>query len=69
MRALVFREGPWWVGQCIERDIVVQAKTFPGVKKEFADIFAIYRLLRYPLSRHPKPPVYAIRRSGRIIHV
>lgn len=78
MRAVVFQEhiplalrggGIWWVGQCIERDIAVQAKTLPGIKKEFKRIFGIYRSIRYRLHRHPKPPVYAVRRPGRIIHI
>ncbi len=69
MRAIVFRESRWWVGQCIERDIAVQAKTFTGVKKEFKRIFDVYKMLRYPLHRHPKPPAYAIRRPGRMIRI
>lgn len=82
MRAVVFQEhipttlkgslkgkGVWWVGQCIERDIAVQAKTFSGVKKEFRRTLEVYKLLRYPLRRHPRPPAHAIRRPGRIIHI
>ena len=27
IRAVIFKEGDWWVGQCLEHDIAAQAKT------------------------------------------
>lgn len=34
VRALVFKEGKWLVGQFLEYDIAAQAKTFPKLVKE-----------------------------------
>jgi predicted RNase H-like HicB family nuclease len=27
IKAVIFKEGDWWVGQCLEHDIAAQAKT------------------------------------------
>ena len=27
IRAVIFKEGDWWVGQCLEHDIAAQART------------------------------------------
>ena len=27
IRAVIFKDGDWWVGQCLEHDIAAQAKT------------------------------------------
>src|SRR3989344_6559598 len=43
LHAIVFQEGEWWVGQCIEKDIAVQAKTFEGVKEEFKRTLEAYK--------------------------
>jgi hypothetical protein len=36
MRAVIFPEGLHWIGQCIERDICVQALTLPKVRKRLS---------------------------------
>lgn len=68
MRAVVFREGPWLVGQCIERDIAVQSKTLSGIKKEFRGMLDAYRQLR-ALHKLPRPPAHIVRRPGRTIYI
>ncbi|MFH1934290.1 MAG: hypothetical protein ABIN18_22285 [Pseudomonadota bacterium] len=36
---LIFQEKGWWVAQCIEYDIVAQARTLKDVQNEFQRIF------------------------------
>lgn len=38
MRAVVFQDGDWWVGQCLECDIASQAKTYDGIVEELRRI-------------------------------
>jgi hypothetical protein len=34
IRVVVFQQGPWWVGQCLEYDIAAQAKTLQALYGE-----------------------------------
>ena len=45
MRAILVQEGEWWCGQCIEKDIAAQSKSFEGVKKELVDMVDSYKEL------------------------
>lgn len=68
MRAIVFQEGKWWVGQCIEKDIAVQAKSFDGVKAEFQRTLEVYKEIANqggisePLGKHPATPPSVIQK-------
>lgn len=35
LRVLVLRDGPWWVAQCLEHDLVAQATTLPELELRF----------------------------------
>ena len=69
LHAIVFQEGEWWVGQCIEKDIAVQAKTFEGVKEEFKRTLEAYKEigkekgLVSPLEILPATPSSVIEKS------
>ena len=39
IRVVVFQEGPWWVGQCLEYDIAAQAKTLTDLYYEMERVF------------------------------
>lgn len=75
MRAIVFKEGEYWVGQCIEKDVAVQAKSFEGVKEEFQRTLAVYKELEeqkenYSFHTHPAtPPEILGRLKGKIIEI
>jgi hypothetical protein len=68
LHAVVFQEGEWWVGQCVEKDIAVQAKSFDGVKEEFRRTLEAYREigkekgLMNPLEHHPVTPPSVIQK-------
>lgn len=34
IRTVLFQEGDWWVGQCLDIDIAAQAKTQEGLRQE-----------------------------------
>ena len=40
LRLLIFREGSWFVAQCLEYDIAAQARTLMDVQYEFERILA-----------------------------
>lgn len=75
MRAIIFKEDEWWVGQCIEKDIAVQAKSFKGVKEEFQRVLRVYKKLEkqegnYSFSNHPVTPLEVIQRlKGETIEI
>lgn len=62
MQAVVFQEGEWWVGQCVEKDIAVQSKTEGGVLEEFRRTFDVYKEINYSLKNHPNTPAAVIQR-------
>jgi hypothetical protein len=62
MQAIVFQEGEWWVGQCVEKDLAVQSKTEAGVSDEFRDLFQAYKKLNYVMENHPTTPSSVIQR-------
>ena len=66
LRVVVFQQsledGPWWVAQCVEHDIVAQARTMDGVEAEFLRLLDAYvalaakRKLKDPLAHIPPAP-------------
>ena len=38
LNILVFKEGDWWVAQCLEYDIATQAKTLHDIQYEFSRV-------------------------------
>lgn len=76
LHAIVFQEGEWWVGQCIEKDIAVQAKTLDGIKEEFKRTLEAYKELgkqeglSKPLENHPATPASVIEKlQGQKIEI
>ena len=38
IRVLLFRDGEWWIAQCLEYDIAAQARTLPEIEREFGRV-------------------------------
>lgn len=61
---LVFREGDWWVAQCLQADLATQVKSIEDVNYQIermiaAHVFACDRAGIAPFeSLPPAPPVY-----------
>lgn len=72
MQVIVFRDydGVLWCGQCIERDIAVQARTLAGINRELVSVLRLYREFEQRGKRGPgRPPDHVIRRPGHRIRV
>lgn len=60
----VFKDGKYWIGQCLEVDICAQSKTRNGVDAELRRILATYACLSRDSklerlkNEHPEPPEY-----------
>ena len=53
VRVVVFREGDWWVGQCLEYDIAAQAKTLSDLHYEFGRLLVGHYALATERGRPP----------------
>lgn len=61
IRAVAFREGAWWVAQCLEYDIATQAKSLEALVYEVERILAAYFVVAEreglePFQNIPKAP-------------
>ena len=61
LRAVIFKEGDWWVAQCLEYDIAAQAKTTKDLTYELqrvviGHIVACRQEGITPFEHLPKPP-------------
>ncbi len=46
MHVLMFREGDWWVAQCLEIDLAAQAKTIDGLVYELGRVIVGTSVIR-----------------------
>ena len=53
VRVVLYEESGWWVAQCLEYDIRVQAKTMPQVQENIA--IALEATWQDSKDRHGKP--------------
>jgi predicted RNase H-like HicB family nuclease len=61
IRAVLFREGEWWVAQCLEYDIAAQAKSVKDLVYEFQRALVGHIVVSLqeglkPFATLPKPP-------------
>jgi hypothetical protein len=53
IRAVLFEEADWWVGQCLEYDIAVQARTKPKLKTELANVLQTHVIASAAFEQRP----------------
>ena len=53
VRAVVFQEGEWLCAQCLEYDLVTQAKSLPQLYKAFRRLIVGHIALRLQHSQQP----------------
>lgn len=53
IRTILFREGDWWVGQCLDIDIAAQARTQEGLRQELMRLLAGRALATEKLGVEP----------------
>jgi len=63
LRVLITKQCDWWVAQCLEYDLAVQARTLRGVQYEFQRIFFGRLVIAEELGVDPfagisQPPPY-----------
>lgn len=53
VQVVVFREGDWWVGQCLEYDIAAQAKTLSDLHYEVGRLLVAHYAVAAERGRRP----------------
>src|SRR5207244_11393778 len=62
IRVLVFREGDWWIAQCLEHDICIQARTVEDIRPELERVLTAH----YLLTESSKTPFHGMPRAPQV---